>query len=118
MDFIEATDKHIPEIVELWIEFMDHHKDIDPRFPMRTDAHLNFEKHLREIIDSEDTQVLVILDDDRVIAYSVAEISRYAPIFERESYGAFSCQHTNIQPIEGCYHQSRATPISDIPHQK
>ncbi len=45
MEITEARENHIPEIVELWKEFMDFHRDIDPRFPMRKDAHTNWEKH-------------------------------------------------------------------------
>ncbi len=34
MEITPATEKHIPEIIELRKEFMDFHKDIDPRFPV------------------------------------------------------------------------------------
>ncbi|HEY32688.1 MAG TPA: hypothetical protein G4O10_06245 [Dehalococcoidia bacterium] len=47
IEIVEATESHIPDIVELWREFMDHHKDIDPRLPMREDAYIGFEQHLR-----------------------------------------------------------------------
>jgi len=87
MEIITATEKHIPEIVELWKEFMDFHKDIDPRFPMRKDAHLEWEKHLRELMKSEDTQVLVVLDKNQAVGYSVSQINKYAPLWECETYG-------------------------------
>jgi ribosomal protein S18 acetylase RimI-like enzyme len=87
MEIITATKLHIPAIIKLWKEFMDFHKDVDPHFPMRKDAHLNWEKYLRELMNSEDAQVLVAQDKGRVIAYSISVITRYAPIWERETYG-------------------------------
>ena len=38
MEITEARENHIPEIAGLWKEFMDFHKDIDPRFPMCKEA--------------------------------------------------------------------------------
>ncbi len=88
MEIIEATDSHIPEIVQVWKEFMDFHKDIDPRFPMSKNAHLNWEKYLRDLMDSEDALVLIALDKSRVVGFSISQISKYPPIFKRETYGS------------------------------
>jgi len=82
-----ATDSHVPGIVEVWKEFMDFHKDIDPRFPMSKNAYVNWEKHLRDLMKSEDALVLVALDEDPVVGYSISLISKYPPVFERETYG-------------------------------
>ena len=88
IEIARATESHIPDIVELWREFMDHHKDIDPRFPVKEDAHLGFEQHLREQMDAEDTLVMVALDESRVVGFSISQVQEYAPIWvEREKYG-------------------------------
>ena len=87
MEIIEAAESHIPQIVELWIEFMAHHKDIDPRFPMRKEAPASFEKHLVEFMNSKDTLTLVTLDKEYVVGFSMSRMNSYAPIWERESYG-------------------------------
>jgi ribosomal protein S18 acetylase RimI-like enzyme len=87
MEIITATDKHILEIVELWKEFMIHHETVDPRFPMRKDAHSSFEKHLREILQAEKNLVLVVVDNRNVIGFSHSSINDYVPIWERETYG-------------------------------
>ena len=88
MEVVQAQEKHVAEIIELWLEFMGHHKDIDPRFPMRKEAPSNFEKHLLENMKSENAQVLVALDNDSIIGYSISRISTYPPVWERETYGA------------------------------
>jgi len=88
MEIILAIDSHIPEITELWKEFMDFHKDIDPRFPIRGDAPLELEKHLRELMKSEDALILVAFDGNHMVGFSISLINRYAPIWKREFYGA------------------------------
>jgi ribosomal protein S18 acetylase RimI-like enzyme len=88
MEIVVARDSHVPGMVALWKEFMDFHKNIDPRFPVREDAHIGFEKHLRGLMATEDTLALVALDESRVAGFSVSQVDRYAPIWvEREMYG-------------------------------
>jgi len=55
---------------------------------MRKDAHLNFEKHLRELMESEDNLILVALDKNHIIGFSTSRIAKYPPVWERENYGA------------------------------
>ena len=90
MEITVATENHVLEIIELWKEFMDFHKDVDPRFPMSKNAHLSFEKHVRNSINSEDSHILVALDKDRVVGFSTAQIGKYPPVFERDTYGLIS----------------------------
>ena len=88
IEITKATESHIPDIVNLWIEFMEHHQNIDPRFPAREDAHVSYEQHLREQMGAENTLVLVALDGSRVVGYSVSQVSKYPPIWvEREKFG-------------------------------
>ncbi|UCH43761.1 MAG: GNAT family N-acetyltransferase [Dehalococcoidales bacterium] len=88
MDVILATDSHVPEIIDLWKEFMDFHKDIDPRFPIRGDAPLEWKKHLRGLMQSENVLILVAIDENQMVGFSISLINRYTPIWKREFYGA------------------------------
>jgi ribosomal protein S18 acetylase RimI-like enzyme len=88
IEIARATETHVPDMVELWKEFMDHHKDFDPRFPMREDDHTGFGQHLRELMGAEETLVLVALDESRAVGFSISQVNRYPPIWvERETYG-------------------------------
>ena len=88
VEIARATEAHVPDMVELWREFMDHHRDTDPRFPMREDAHTGFEQHLRELMGAEDTLVLVALDVSRAVGFSISQVNKYPPIWvEHEMYG-------------------------------
>ena len=88
MEIIAAAERHIPAIIELWKEFMDFHKDFDSRFPMRKNAHLSFDNHLRELMTSENNVVYVALDRNRVVGFATCTVNRYAPIWERDKYGS------------------------------
>ena len=90
MQITIATESQIPEIVELWKEFMDFHKDIDPILSRRQDAHLSFEKDIRDSISSKDSYILVALDKGHVVGFSTSEISKYPPVFEQETYGGIN----------------------------
>jgi ribosomal protein S18 acetylase RimI-like enzyme len=85
---VSARDAHISGIVEIWKEFMDFHKNIEPHFSRRKDGHLNFQKFVRKLLKSRNSQVLVALDDSNVIAYSIARIAKYPPVFKDKTYGA------------------------------
>ncbi len=86
MEITQAQGPHVPEIVEIWREFMDFHRDIDPRFPTRKNAHLGFEKHLRDLMQADDTLVLVAVDDGRVVAFALSQLQK-SQVFERGEYG-------------------------------
>lgn len=87
LTIIPAADSHVAEIVELWKEFMDFHKEIDPFYTRREDAHKNFESLVRSFVESEDSQVLVALDGVVVVAYSIGQIEKYPPVFHLKEHG-------------------------------
>lgn len=90
MEITKATDAHIPEIVEVWKEFMDFHKDIDPNLAMSKNGHLKFADHLRDLIEAEENHILVVLDKNRVVGYSLSQVRKNTPVFERETIGLIS----------------------------
>ncbi len=89
-DIQEAEDIHVHDIVEIWKDFMDFHRDIDELFTRREGGHVNFERHVRELMASEDAVVLVAKEGELVVGYSIAQVNAYPPIFTRERYGFIS----------------------------
>lgn len=87
MEVVPAADSHIPEMVEIWKEFMDFHGDIDPFLERRDDGHEHFEKYLREKIDSDDAAVFAATEDDGVIGFSIVYVSSHPPVLKAERYG-------------------------------
>jgi ribosomal protein S18 acetylase RimI-like enzyme len=87
VEIISATENHIPAIVSLWIELSDYHRDIDPFFTRREGSILEYERHLRELLKSGDHQILVAIEDDAVVGFSLSMIARHPPVFQTERYG-------------------------------
>jgi ribosomal protein S18 acetylase RimI-like enzyme len=91
MEIISATDSQVFEIVELWKEFWDYHQKMDPKFfVMSEDGPSKFEEYLRDMIKSDDAQVLVVLDEGQIVAYSIAQILKRPPIAKHPEYGFIS----------------------------
>ncbi len=90
MEVITASGSHIPAIIELWKEFMDYHKDFEPVYARTADAAARFEEHLKKLMESDDSQVLVALDKGEVVAYSIAQISKRPPMILQTEFGFIS----------------------------
>ena len=90
IEIVPATPAHVPEIVELWIELTDFHKEISPYFARSEDAATHFEDHINEWISKGDTQVLVALYNNIVVAYSIAEVLNRPPLFKERTFGFIS----------------------------
>jgi len=90
VEIIEAKKAHIPEIIEIWKEFMDFHRDIDPFFARQENAHHRVKQYLLESIRSGKSQVLIALDGEKIAAYSLSRIAEYPPVFEHKIYGFIS----------------------------
>jgi ribosomal protein S18 acetylase RimI-like enzyme len=91
MEIVSATDSRVFEIVELWKEFWDYHQKMDPQFfVMSEDGPSKFEEYLRGLIKSDDAQVLVVLDEGQIVAYSIAEICKRPPLAKHVEYGFIS----------------------------
>ena len=89
MEITLAKERHIPGILKLWKYLMDYHHGLDQRGLLRRSkqGYVNFQKHLKKQLKSKRNQVLVTLDKDKVIAYSMAGIIDYPPIYILKKYG-------------------------------
>lgn len=90
IQIVTARETHIPEIVELWKELMDFHREGDPFYIRSHDGHHRFEKYVRESMESQNSQVLVALEGEKVVACSISNVAHYPPVFERTTYGFIS----------------------------
>ena len=87
MEITIAENSHVPGIVEVWKEFMDFHKEIDPYNARSEDGHIHMEKYLRDSMNSQDAIVLVALDNGHVVGYSISGISKRHPVFQQDTQG-------------------------------
>jgi len=87
MEVVPAQDSHVDGIVEAWEEFAIFHEDKDPRYPMVDNVRTGFEGYLRGLMAAEDTLVLVAVEEENVVGYSIAQIRNSSPAFQREKFG-------------------------------
>jgi GNAT superfamily N-acetyltransferase len=75
IEIIKAEERHIPDICELWLEFMRFTPDIEPFFTVTEDSKVGFENdYLCPAMESEKSLVLVAVDGDKIAGYSHAEV--------------------------------------------
>ena len=87
MEIKEASEKHISQIIRLWMEFMYFNAEIEP-FDTSGDRVLTqVETHLRNEITSDDSLVLVAVDDEKVVGYSISRITRIPPFSRGKALG-------------------------------
>ena len=91
MRIIEAEEKHIPDIVDLWIGMMNYHKELNPYHTLRKEAPDNWERYLRNMMAKEDAKVLAALsDNDLPVAFIIGNIKGYPKLFRLDEYGFVS----------------------------
>jgi ribosomal protein S18 acetylase RimI-like enzyme len=75
IEIIKAEEQHIPDICNLWLEFMRFPDDIEPFFVVQEDSKTGFEKdYLRPHMESEKSLVMVAIDGNKMAGYSHAEV--------------------------------------------
>lgn len=85
---IEAEEKHIPDITRLWKEFIQFHIDIEPIWiPNEGAEDGQREEQTKPLMASDKGLVLVALDGDEVIGYSISEIKDPPRGSTRTEYG-------------------------------
>ena len=87
MEIIEATEKHIPEITKLWMEFMYFNAEIEPFNTSGDKVLTQVETHLKNMIKSDDSLVLVAIDDQKLVGYSISQITQKPPYFREKTLG-------------------------------
>jgi len=88
IDVIKAKEQHIPELGDLWMEFMRFHQNMDPVYKPPDDAIPIFiNEYLRPAMATENSLVLVALDGERVVGYSYSFIVDPHKLNKREKYG-------------------------------
>jgi GNAT superfamily N-acetyltransferase len=90
MRIIKAEESHIPQVTEIWKELVDLHAEIFPFYTRREEGPDNFERYARLSIQSDNSLMLVALEDDRVVAYSISNVAKHPPVYLTETYGLIS----------------------------
>lgn len=78
----------MPQVIELWKELMDFHRDFDPLFTRSPEGASNFQKFILENMNSDDSRMFVAEEQDgKLVGYLKADVAKYPPVFEKAKYG-------------------------------
>jgi ribosomal protein S18 acetylase RimI-like enzyme len=85
---VKAEEKHVAAIGQLWREFILFNQNTEPVFTPRISEVSDFEENLvRRLMKSVDGLVLVAMDKEQAVGYSLSQIRRSPPDSKQESYG-------------------------------
>jgi GNAT superfamily N-acetyltransferase len=87
-ELIRAEHRHLPAIGKLWWEFMLFHQAIDDWFTPREGTIPSFlEHHVNRFMNSDKCLVLVAVENETVVSYSLSEIQGPSPAMKLEKWG-------------------------------
>ena len=88
IEITKADEPHIPELGNLWMEFMLYSQSIDEIYAPADDSIPLFIKdYLRPAMEAENSLVLVALDGGRAVGYSYSLIKEPSDLNTRDKWG-------------------------------
>jgi ribosomal protein S18 acetylase RimI-like enzyme len=98
-----ATLRDIPDIVRLWEELMDFHRERDPFFTRARNGSDLFRRFVEENVGNDAACVLVAVAEDGIVGYCQAMIDHHPAVVAEPDYGQIldfavtaSHRHTGI----------------------
>jgi len=98
-----ATLRDIPDIVRLWEELMDFHRERDPFFTRARNGSDLFRRFVEENVGNDAACVLVAVAEDGIVGYCQAMIDHHPEVVAEPDYGQIldfavtaSHRHTGI----------------------
>lgn len=79
----KATLDDVPQIIEIWKDFMDYHRPMDSFWTRTKDAHKKVTSYIRSNLSNKDYLIIVAEDGKRLIGYQIAQVMEHPPILER-----------------------------------
>jgi GNAT superfamily N-acetyltransferase len=80
LKIVKVEEKHIPDIRNLWTEFLKYSEEFHPMFAIGEGAAEHMEKNfLRPALQDKNHLVLLALDDGKAAGYAVAKINEKLP---------------------------------------
>ena len=81
IEISRAEECHLPNIGRLWWEFILYNQAIDSHFAVREGSIPHFlENHVSRFMCSDDSLVLIAVENGTVVGYSLSEVQGPIPI--------------------------------------
>jgi len=82
-----ATLRDIPDIVRLWEELMDFHRELDPFFTRARNGADLFRRFVEQNVGNDAACVLVAVVEDGIVGYCQGMIDHHPPALAEPDYG-------------------------------
>ena len=90
MEVRPASAADLPAVLEIWKEMIEYHAPFDSLFVLAEDAEETFQKYLVNQLENDDTIVIVGVEGDEVIGFTMASVGAYPPVFAKTQHGSIS----------------------------
>ncbi|MBN2328876.1 MAG: GNAT family N-acetyltransferase [Candidatus Omnitrophica bacterium] len=82
-----ADRSDFPAVTKLWLEMMEYHLSLDPRFELSFDSEQAYAEYLDSIFDNYDYAVFVAQIHGEIVGYTIAMILSNPAVFSLSRYG-------------------------------
>jgi ribosomal protein S18 acetylase RimI-like enzyme len=86
----EGKEQDIPQLIELWKEFIDFHKKWDQFFSRSEEGPGNFGKYLLINLRKDDAALYIAEASGEIVGYILCLIQDYPPAFKIKKHGVVS----------------------------
>ncbi len=82
-----ATRQDVPQIVRLWEELMDYHRERDPFFTRARNGSDLFRRYVEQNLEDDAACVLVAEAEDGIVGYCQGMLDHHPPAIAEPDYG-------------------------------
>ena len=86
----DGSEEDLDEVVELWKDLVDHHREFSDYYTLRRDGRRNWSKYLREKFSEKSTRLIVAEEDGKLVGFMLCLINPAVPIFKERMVGLIS----------------------------
>ena len=83
----QATEADIPDLVEIWKDYMDYHRDIDSFYTVEERGPASFGAYLAELMGQENVLIVKAENGDECAGFAIAKIESRPPVYEEKMFG-------------------------------
>jgi GNAT superfamily N-acetyltransferase len=85
-----GTEADVPAIVDLWVEFMDLHRDMDRWYTISEESPGLYGEFVRQRMEDPSSAVIVAEVGERIVGFAVAVISERPALYARRQYATIT----------------------------
>ena len=86
----DGSEDDLDDVVELWKDLVDHHREFSDYYTLRRDGRRNWSKYLREKFSEKSTRLIVAEEGGRLVGFMLCLLDPVKPIFRERTVGLIS----------------------------